>query len=509
MTKNESAERAARDKKSQDNKDRLKAEDKQRRSEANEMNDGVPLIVRIIRKALIGALILIAVLLFATFLGEAILYLSSALSWVSYPFYFLFGNADFFDLKSLTAGSQFDGGGLKGLDDMLVLSGQFWLDFLILLVVSVIAVFIFYKIINFKNKTTRTRNISLAVIVYIVGSFITTNTNYIGNGLINKDVQYVAKSFPSFAPLKEEFEKSERERAKLDAIEAKKKAKLDAIEAKKKAKKDAEQRALNSKKAKKIMSLAPNYDAHAKKLNAAINSQSTQRDINFKFEEVVTSEIKRLGDDANLNHLDVSNITSMEGLFKKRGGEYYFNGDISGWDVSNVRSMRSMFRGSRFNGDISGWYVSNVTDMGSMFAHSKFNGDISKWDVGKVTSMWGMFFVSPFNGDISKWDVSNVTDMDGMFRASPFNGDISNWSVSNVTKMGSMFGDSRFNGDISEWDVSSVTDMRRMFKQSRFNGDISEWDVSSVTDMRRMFKQSRFNGDISGWAVKPEGYKRK
>ena len=175
-------EYAARDKKSQDNKDRLQNEDKQRRSEANErraikeqnrkekwsnadkavvrrMNDGViiaPLIDRIIRKALIGALLLIVALLFATFLGEAILYLSSALSWVSYPFHFLFGNTDFFDLKSLT-GSQLDGGGLKGLDDMLVLSGQFWLDFLILLVVSAIAVFIFYK-------TTKTRNISLAVI---------------------------------------------------------------------------------------------------------------------------------------------------------------------------------------------------------------------------------------------------------------------------------------------------------------------------------------------------------
>jgi len=34
-----------------------------------------------------------------------------------------------------------------------------------------------------------------------------------------------------------------------------------------------------------------------------------------------------------------------------------FNGDISNWDVSNVRNMPSMFEESVFNGDISNWHI--------------------------------------------------------------------------------------------------------------------------------------------------------
>ena len=43
--------------------------------------------------------------------------------------------------------------------------------------------------------------------------------------------------------------------------------------------------------------------------------------------------------------------------------------------------MADMFYGSKFNGDISQWDVSNVRDIGYMFFESNFNGDISKWNV--------------------------------------------------------------------------------------------------------------------------------
>ena len=45
-----------------------------------------------------------------------------------------------------------------------------------------------------------------------------------------------------------------------------------------------------------------------------------------------------------------------------------------------------------------------------------FNGDISIWDVSRVKTMNGMFMDSTsFNGDISNWDVSGVRVMDDMF----------------------------------------------------------------------------------------------
>ena len=126
-----------------------------------------------------------------------------------------------------------------------------------------------------------------------------------------------------------------------------------------------------------------------------------------ELQKLIEERIGRGGVNADLNDIDVSNITDMSGLFRFS----QFNGDISKWDVSNVENMWIMFNNSKFNGDISKWDVSNVKNMSSMFNESEFNGDISKWDVSKVENMEGMFLYSKFNGDISKWDVSNVKNM--------------------------------------------------------------------------------------------------
>lgn len=67
-----------------------------------------------------------------------------------------------------------------------------------------------------------------------------------------------------------------------------------------------------------------------------------------------------------------------------------FNGNISQWDVSNVKNMSFMFYGSRFNGDISGWNVSCVKKMNYMFAKSKFTKNIEAWNVKNVEEMCGI-----------------------------------------------------------------------------------------------------------------------
>jgi surface protein len=201
----------------------------------------------------------------------------------------------------------------------------------------------------------------------------------------------------------------------------------------------------------------------------------------------------------------IEGVTSMYGMFMDASS---FNGDIGGWDVSNVISMARMFWGaSSFNGDIGGWDVSSVTRMSSMFKRaSSFNQAIGDWDVSNVTDMRAMFSeASAFNGDIGRWDVSNVTDMFSMFvLAESFNGDIGGWDVSSVTDMGFLFfRATAFNQDIGDWDVSSVTRMHRMFEgASSFNRDIGIWDVSNVLDMFQMFAMAEsFNGDIGGWDV--------
>lgn len=114
--------------------------------------------------------------------------------------------------------------------------------------------------------------------------------------------------------------------------------------------------------------------------------------------QIVKDELDRLGHNADLNRIDVSEVTNMNDLFScwpdSLGRKYKdLNPDISGWDVSNVENMAWMFgSATKFNCDISNWDVSNVKDMEYMFGGCEsFNQDISNWDVSKVENMVAMF----------------------------------------------------------------------------------------------------------------------
>ena len=170
-----------------------------------------------------------------------------------------------------------------------------------------------------------------------------------------------------------------------------------------------------------------------------------------KLKKIIIQRIQEDGPDCDLNDIDVSHITDMSNLFRcdrhELGNEIFhdFNGDISRWNVSNVKNMFCMFTGcEQFNCDISKWDVSNVYDMSYIFCNCKeFNCDISHWNVSNVKNMGGVFYgCEKFNCDLSRWDVSNAKNMPYMFkRCKSFRQDIDGWNVSNVTIMIDAFND--------------------------------------------------------------------
>jgi surface protein len=161
---------------------------------------------------------------------------------------------------------------------------------------------------------------------------------------------------------------------------------------------------------------------------------------------------------ADISHLDVSDILDMSGMFFACSS---FNQPIGQWNVSNVTNMSQMFNGaSVFDQPIGEWNVGNVAKMRHMFSGAvAFNQPIGGWNVQEVISMAGIFTdAETFNQPICEWNVGNVTDLSYAFhRALAFNQPIGNWNVSNVVKMiGTFSYMPLFNQPIGDWNVGNV-----------------------------------------------------
>jgi len=176
-----------------------------------------------------------------------------------------------------------------------------------------------------------------------------------------------------------------------------------------------------------------------------------------------------------------STVTDTSFMFM--GASAFNDPAVSNWDVSNVTTMEGMFlMAMSFNRPLDRWDTAAVTNMDSMFQHTAFNRPIGNWDTGNVTTMASMFSGSPFNQDISSWDTSRVEHMNDMFMNTPFNQPIGGWNVSQVKRLDGMFwGAGSFDQPLNEWELTSATEVANMFLDATaFTQDLSDWNLSHV-----------------------------
>ena len=191
-----------------------------------------------------------------------------------------------------------------------------------------------------------------------------------------------------------------------------------------------------------------------------------------------SDEFKRSGfdtDGIDMPDDDVQNNRLMNDLvFHPKDKE-----DLKDWIVKQLK-IQGM------NANLNAVDVREITDMSYLFSNMKSIDRNVKCSVvpGSRKSMQSNPFiydprmdldiVAKLNPDISEWDVSNVTNMEGMFRnCMSFDRDLtkSNWDVSNVTNMYGMFYQCfKFNHSLSTWKINSSADIRGMF-----HGDNLYW----------------------------------
>ncbi len=96
----------------------------------------------------------------------------------------------------------------------------------------------------------------------------------------------------------------------------------------------------------------------------------------FRLHTLVQEHVAVHGPRCDLNHIDVSRITSMPRFF----AESEFNGSISRWDTRRFAYCVEMFKDSVFAGDVSNWSLDTLraSDARGMFDSPHFASRLPK-----------------------------------------------------------------------------------------------------------------------------------
>lgn len=175
-----------------------------------------------------------------------------------------------------------------------------------------------------------------------------------------------------------------------------------------------------------------------KYLSTKVNPSTIKAD-DMSINKIVQSEIERFGPKADLNHIDVSEVTKLSNTFYHTE----FNGDVSKWNVENVTVFSFTFSANPiFDGYLGDWDVYNATSMDSMFNWAeKFTGNgLEKWSdkLKKCKNMEYMFqHCIEFTGkNVENWKLSSsIKSVEKMFNECiNLDCDLRNWQLNKSTK---------------------------------------------------------------------------
>lgn len=121
---------------------------------------------------------------------------------------------------------------------------------------------------------------------------------------------------------------------------------------------------------------------------------------------------------ADVSHLDTSNFTSMDSMF--RNCYLLTELDVSHFDTSKVTSISYMFKGcsSLTSLNVSGFDTSKVTSMDEVFSASGVQKlDLRGWNVENVLTMRMMFYscLSLATINLTEWNAIKCINMNNMF----------------------------------------------------------------------------------------------
>lgn len=199
---------------------------------------------------------------------------------------------------------------------------------------------------------------------------------------------------------------------------------------------------------------------------------------------------------ADVSHLDTSNFTSMDSMF--RNCYLLTELDVSHFDTSKVTNMSTMFKGcsALTSLNVSGFDTSKVTNMSAMFKGCSVKDiDLRAWNVENVTEMYRMFESATTEViNLTDWNAVKCTDMSLMFNYCTHIKTI--YGLSTLVKAACQISPSfnRFPAidlDLSGWDTSGLKRLDLVFYMSSIgtvdcSGD--GWNNVNVSDWYRFLE---------------------